>query len=189
MLGCIGMLLILGVMAGEVYSFVIASDLLRQHARDVIGGSSAIDTVLPIILVQIVLMVIGIAIVKRNFARLPIALMGSMLGQNNDGGRMMLSLIAGIFLIIPGFFLDVVAVFLLLPPIQSLLARIGQRVMMSLVKRQMAKMFPGGMPTGGFPGGAAGFPGMQPRGPLMPDERIPRRPGKVIDTTAERVDR
>ena len=189
-LGCLGLLMVVGVVTAEVYSFVVASHLLRTYAREIIGGAAVMDTILPLILVQVTLMAIGVVVVKRAFTRMPTALMGSVMGQNADAGRVMLSMLGGILLIIPGFFLDVIAIIVLLPPVQALLAKIGQRVVMALVRRQLGKMFPGGMPPGGMAGGfPGGFPGMQPRGSLTPDERIPRRPGKVIDTTAERVDR
>lgn len=198
-LGCFGILLVIAIMAGEAYSFVFASHLLTTHARDLIG-TSWVDTVLPLILLQVVLMVIGVLQVKGAVNRLPTALMGTMMGQNADAGKLMVQALGGILLIVPGFFLDVVGILLLLPPVQAVLARLGTRIAMSIVRQQMAKMFPGGMPGGaGFPGGMAGgtfagfpgggFPGMQPRGAMTPDERIPRKPGRVIETTAERVDK
>lgn len=193
-LGCLGILLVLALVVAEAYSFVFASRLLTTHARDLIGGTTWVDTVLPIIIAQVVLIVVGIMAVKGAVARLPTALMGTMLGQNADAGRLMLQALGGILLIIPGFFLDLVGILLLLPPVQAILAKLGSRIALSIVRQQMAKMFPGGMPSGGFPGMpggplAGGFPGMRPRGPLTPDERLPRNPGKVIDTTAERVDK
>ncbi len=189
LLGCLGVLLVLAVLTGEGYSFVLASDLLRSHARSLIGGTTWVDTVLPIILIQGVLIVIGIMSVRSAINRLPTVLMGSMLGQNADAGRLMVRMLAGILLIVPGFFLDVVGILLLLPPIQALFGKLGQTVAMSLVRRQMGKMmggggFPGMPPGAGFPGG---FPGMPPRGPLRPDARLGKG-GKIVDVTAERVD-
>jgi UPF0716 protein FxsA len=177
---------------------VVAHRLLGTYARDIVGGANASDTVLPIIGIQVVLMITGIVLVKGTIAQLPTALMGSMMGQGSAAGRLMVRAMAGILLVIPGFFLDVVAILLLLPPVQALFASLGQRLVMSLVRQQMAKMFPGGMPGGGMPGGfpgmpggfpgmGAGFPGMQARGPLKPDAQVRR--GKVVDVSAERVDK
>lgn len=197
MIGCVGLLAVLGLIVGEAYSFVVAHHLLGAYARDIVGGANPSDTILPIIGLQVVLMVIGFVVVKGTVAQLPTALMGSMMGQGSSAGRLLVKAVAGILLIIPGFFLDVVAILLLLPPIQALFAALGQRVVMSLVRQQMAKMFPGGMAGGGMPGGfpgmaggfpgmGGGFPGMQPRGPLKPDAQVRR--GKVVDVSAERVD-
>lgn len=197
MIGCLGLLGLLSVLAGEAFSFVLAHRLLGTYARDLVGGANPSDTILPILAVQIVLMVTGVILVKRSVSRLPNALMGSMMGQGAAAGRLLIRLVAGILLIIPGFFLDVVALILLLPPVQTIFAALGQRIVMSLVRQQMAKMFPGGMPGGAggaggfpFPGGMGGlpggFPGMQARGPLKPDAQMRR--GKVVDVSAERVD-
>lgn len=192
MLGCVGLLVALATVAGEAYSFVVAHRLLGAHARELIGGSNLSDTILPIIVIQVILMVIGVMLVKSTIAQLPTALMGSVMGQGTAAGRLVVRLLAGILLIVPGFFLDAVALILLLPPVQAVLAALGQRVVMSLVRQQMAKMFPGGMPGGAggfpFPGGMpGGFPGMRPRGPLAPDAQVRR--GKVVDVSAERVDK
>lgn len=187
LLGCLGLLLVVGVLVGEAYSFVVAHRLLGTYARDIIGGALWTDTLLPILLLQVAMIVLGVLAVKSALATLPTALMGSMLGKGTDAGRLLVRAVAGILLIIPGFFLDVVGLLLLLPPVQAVFGAIGQRLAMSLVRQQMAKMFPGGMPGQmPFPGG--GFPGMQPRGPMMPDARVGRG-GKIVDVTAERVDK
>ena len=187
MIGCFGLLLVAGVLVGEAYSFVVVHHLLGTYAREIVGGVRWSDTLLPILLLQVAMIVLGVLAVKSAIAGLPTALMGSMLGKGTDAGRLMVRMLAGILLIIPGFFLDVVGLLLLLPPVQALLGHLGQRIAMSLIRRQMSKMFPGGMPGQmPFPGGA--FPGMQPRGPMMPDARVGRG-GKIVDVTAERVDR
>ena len=190
LLGCFGLLLVAGLVAGEGYSFVVAHHLLGTYARDLCGGSRWSDTLLPILLLQVGLIVFGVMTVKSSITRLPSALMGSMLGQNADAGRLMVRVLAGILLIVPGFFLDVVGLLLLLPPLQAGFGKLGQRIAMSLVRKQMGKMFPGGMAGGGMPGGFPGgsFPGMMPRGPLTPDARLGRG-GKIVDVTAERVDK
>lgn len=186
-LGCFGLLAVLAVLVAEGYSFVVGSRLLIHFDRADFPSWDA--TVLPLILIQGALMAVGVMAVKRAVNRLPTAMLGAMTGQSADAGRLVMQVIGGLLLIVPGFFLDVLGILLLLPPIQAVFAKLGQRVMMGIMRQQMAKMFPGGMPPGafgkGFPGGP--FPGMSPRGPLTPDERMPRRP-KVIDTTAERVD-
>ncbi len=192
--GCLGLLFIAGVLTGEAYSFVVVHQLLGAHARELIGGVRLSDTILPILLLQLGLIVFGVMIVKGAINRLPSALMGSMLGQNADAGRLLVRVLAGILLIVPGFFLDVVGLLLLLPPVQALFGSLGQRLAMSLVRQQMSKMFPGGMPgrPGGMPGGfpfpGGAFPGMQARGPLTPDARVGKG-GKVVDVVAERVDK
>jgi UPF0716 family protein affecting phage T7 exclusion len=191
MIGCLGLLLVLAVLTGEAFSFVVAHKVLATWGRDLVGGSQVSDTILLIILLQVAMIVAGVLVVKSAVNRLPAVLMGSMLGQGTGAGRLLIGLFAGILLIVPGFFLDVVAVLLLLPPVQALFGAIGQRVAMSLVRQQMAKMFPGGKPgmAGGFPFGAGTpFPGMQPRGPLTPDLSVGRG-GKIVDVTAERVDK
>ena len=50
MLGCLGLLLVAGVLVGEAYSFVVAHHLLGTHARGLVGGVRVSDTVLPILL-------------------------------------------------------------------------------------------------------------------------------------------
>jgi UPF0716 family protein affecting phage T7 exclusion len=192
MLGCLGLILALMVVAAECWSFVVASHLLSTYAR-AYTGPSWVDTILPIAIIQVVLMVVGVMLAKKTVNRIPQAVMGSMLGGKADLGRIAVGLVGAILLVLPGFFLDIVGILLLLPPTQSLFAGLGQRILMALLRQQMARM---GMPMPGAGGGAnpfagmagmgAAFPGMKPRGPLRPDERV--GPGKVIDTTAERVD-
>lgn len=194
-LGCLGLLLGLVIASAEAWSFVLASRLLRAHASGIIGGTGWVDTVLPIILLQAAMIALGVVVVRRAIARMPTVLMGAMMGQGDGAGRVAVQALGGLLLIIPGFLLDVLGILLLLPPVQALFGKLGQRVLMALLKQQMARMFPGGRPPGaggfpgfpGFPGGP--FPGMSPRGPLMPDDRVQRGPAKVVDTTAERVDR
>ena len=89
------------------------------------------------------LIVVGVMIVRGMINRLPAALMGSMMGQNADAGRLMVRMAAGILLIIPGFFLDTLAILLLIPPVNAGLGKLGQRFAMAMVRQQMAKMFPG----------------------------------------------
>jgi UPF0716 protein FxsA len=195
LLGCFGVLLFLAIGVVEVWSYLVASRLLTTYARDTFA--TGLETILPIALVQIVLMVAGVMIAKRLAARLPTALMGSLMGGSKDLGRMAVAFVGAICLVLPGFFLDILGILLLLPPVQILFASLGQRVLMGLVRRQMSQMgmgamFGGGKPGAGFPGGFPGgpFPGMQPRGGLTPDDRIgPARPGKVVDVEAERVER
>lgn len=189
MIGCLVVIAVLAALVGEAFSFVAAHRLLGTYARDLIGGGNVSDTILPIILLQVAAMVAGVLLVKGAVGRLPLALMGGLLGQGSQAGRLIIGMAAGILLILPGFFLDVAAVFLLLPPVQSWLAGLGQRIALSLVRRQMGKMFPGGMPGGGMPGGfPGGFPGMLPRGGMSPDARVGRG-GRVVDVEAERLDK
>lgn len=190
LLGCAGLLVLLVLAAGEAFSFIAAHRLLGAYARDLIGGAAPSDTILPILVLQVVAIVAGVLVVKSTIAALPMALMGSVLGQGASAGRLIVRILAGILLIVPGFFLDLVALLLLLPPVQALLASKGQAVAMSLVRRQMGKMFGGGMPgmPGGMPGAGFPFPGMQPRSPLTPDARLGKG-GKIVDVTAERVDK
>lgn len=175
-LGCLAVLACAALALLETLSFYAAHRLLAAYARELIGGSAWTDTLLPIIVVQTIAIVVGAALVKLSVAALPQALMGALLGQGGQVGRLVLRLIAGVLLILPGFFLDVLAIVLLLPPVQGWLAGLGQRAAMAFVRQRLAKMLPGAGP----------FPGMQPR-PPAPETSV--RGGRVIDATAERLDR
>jgi len=189
LLGCFGLLLVVGLLIGEAFSFSVVHQLLGAHARELIGGVRWTDTLLPILVLQGVVMVVGWLVAKSAVAALPLAMMSSLMGPSVGlgttsiaGGKLMVRLLAGILLIVPGFFLDVVAVLLLLPPVTAIFGSLGQRVALSLVRRQMGRMGVGGAMGGGMP-----FPGMRPRGQLTPDARVGRS-GKIVDVTAERVD-
>ncbi|MCS6970045.1 MAG: FxsA family protein [Planctomycetes bacterium] len=174
-IGCLALSILLLMAIGEVASFYVAHRLLATHATALIGGSSWTDTLLPIIVLQTIAIVCGAALVKTAVAALPQALVGTLLGQGGSAGRLVLRLIAGLLLILPGFFLDLVALILLLPPVQRGLAAAGQRLAMAVVRQQLSKLFPG----------AGRFPGMQPRA-AAPERRSGE--GRVIDVQGQRVE-
>lgn len=69
--------------------------------------------------------VAGMALFRSTGVDIASALRGQVSGPESDkrfAARIILRVIAGLFLMIPGFFSDVLAAILLLPPIQSLLA-------------------------------------------------------------------
>ncbi len=79
-LGCLIFLAVAGLVWAECYGFILASRLLRTHASDLIGGTGWVDSVLPLILLQVALIALGVMAVKGAIATLPTALLGSLSG-------------------------------------------------------------------------------------------------------------
>jgi hypothetical protein len=183
--GCLFLLGILGLLALELWLFLVVT----EQAEDVFG---------PLIAV-VVLSFIGVRITMTHVKQLPAEFM------SGGAGRRFVGVIGGVLIAFPGFGTGALGLILQIGPIQSALGRYGNVVAGSLLRNAMNRMmggkgfsgagFPGGgFPGGGFPGGgfppggfAGPFPGMQPRSRLKPDERIiDAKP--VIDTTIERDD-
>lgn len=69
--------------------------------------------------------VAGLALFRSTGVDMASALRGRLSSRESDkrfAARMILRVIAGLFLMIPGFFSDILAAILLLPPVQALLA-------------------------------------------------------------------
>ena len=59
LLGCLGLLLVGGLLVGEAYGFVVMHHLLGTYAREIIGGVRWTDTLLPMLLLQVAMIVLG----------------------------------------------------------------------------------------------------------------------------------
>jgi UPF0716 family protein affecting phage T7 exclusion len=195
-IGCLGVLLVLALLSLEVYVYLVVSHRIG-------------DYLIPII-VMIVLGFVGFRLVRKSVAILPMTLL------TGGSGRLLVRIIAGGLLIFPGLVTDALGLLLLIPGVSHLFSKLGDKILASVLKRSMGKMFAGqaggfgafgGMAGmggfGGFPppggGGGPGIPGFpgfggQPQTPkLTPDERAqfprapkPPKPPKTYDTTAEK---
>jgi UPF0716 family protein affecting phage T7 exclusion len=139
--------------------------------------------------VVVVSSVIGGRLLAATIRAAPMALLGG------NSGRLLLRAMAGVALLFPGLCTSALGVLLLLPGLDRLFKRLGDRVVAAVMRYAMKRMM-GGKQGGftmfaGFQGG--GFPGAFPGAPPSPpdDQRpLPRSGGggKIIDTTAERGD-
>ncbi len=190
-IGCLTIFALIGVLALEVWGYILVSQWLRQFPQ---VGTGYLEAAILLVL----LMFIGWRIFKYHMAAIPPTLVAAFTGQGGyQGGRHMVGMVAGILLVFPGFFTSALGLLLILPPVPYLLAPLAQRFAISMAKRTFQKMmaqggipgmpgFPGagGIPPGAFPGGfPGGFPG-------APDDRVfkPRPKTRTFDTTAERAD-
>jgi hypothetical protein len=149
--------------------------------------------------VLFILMFVGWRIAAWHIKQIPMAFFAGRAGRHFIGA------LGGVLLVIPGFLTDIVGLFLILPPVQMLLASLGNKLVAVLAQQAMGRMMGGKMP-GGFGGmaGMGGFPGFgggkaAPKGPagfggfggLQADDRqafpgMRQKPGKIIDVTAEK---
>jgi UPF0716 family protein affecting phage T7 exclusion len=164
-LGCLFLLLLIGALCVELWLGLVIID--RQT-----------DRILPVVLLLIATSYIGVRVAIWHGRKLPMDLLAG------NAGRRLIAVAGGALLAFPGFASDALGLLLLLPPVQSLLAGLGQRIAMSLLRNIMGRMGGGGMP-GGFPGMPGGFPG-GPFPGMKPDDRMFKPPHKTIDTTVEK---
>ena len=195
-IGCLTIIGLIGVLALEVWGYILVSQWLRQVPQ---VGTGYLEAAI----ILVVLMFIGWRIFKYHMAAIPPTLVAALTGQGGyQGGRHMVGMVAGILLVFPGFFTAALGLLLIIPPVPYLFAPLAQRFAISMAKRTFQKMmaqggipgmagFPGaGMP--GFPGAGGIPPGAFPGGfPGAPDDRVfkPRPKPRTFDTTAERTER
>ena len=183
-LGCLFFFVVLGWLALEVWTYVAASRFLNTHFEATVGSGGYLIVLLWIALSLVVAIKLG----RWHLTKV----MPGVL--NGSAGRHVVGVLGAVLLGLPGLLSDIPGLLLLLPPVQSLLGKLGAAVMAVIVKRSMGKMMGGGFPGGGFPGGSfpggnpfAGgspFPGMRP---LMPDEKARfGKGGKTYETTVEK---
>ena len=180
-LGCLFFFFVVAWLGVEVLAYIGASRYLNTHFESTVGSGGYL-----IVLVWMVLsLIIAVKIGRWHLAQvMPGVLKGT-------AGRHVVGVLGAILLGLPGLLSDIPGLLLLLPPVQSLLGKLGAAVMAVIVKRSMGKMMGGGLPGGGFAGGfAGGFPGGSPfpgMKPLMPDDKARfGKPGKTYDTTVEK---
>ena len=188
-LGCLLLMFVMVWLGLEVLAYIGVSRFLNSHFEKTVGSGGY----LIVFLWMIVSLVIAIKLGRWHVAKVAPGIL------NGTAGKHVVGVLGAILLGLPGLLSDVPGILLLLPPVQSLLGKLGSAVMAVVVKRSMGKMmggaFPGGgfpaggFPAGGFPGGifpnkARPFPGMKP---LMPDDKVRLgKPGKTYDTTIEK---
>lgn len=149
-LGCLLFLLILVVLAVEIYAIVLVGGLAEAF-----GGH------LTIIVLAVVLSILGIKLARWRGKTIPQAMMSGRVGHAAAG------LFGAVLLVFPGLITAAFGLLLQLPPIQALVAGVMQRLFMSMTAIAMKRMAGGGGPGKGFPGGgfpAGGFPGGMPPG-------------------------
>lgn len=177
-LGCLLLLFIVAWLCLEVLAYIGVSRLINSSFESTVGSGGY----LIVIAWMVLSLVIAIKLGRWHVAKVAPGIL------NGTAGKHVVGALGAILLGLPGLLSDVPGILLLLPPVQSLLGKLGTAVMAVIVKRSMGKMigggFPGGFPNVGFPGGASPFPGMKP---LTPDDkaRFPK-PGKTYDTTIEK---
>lgn len=172
-LGCLLLVAVAAWLSLECWVFLLVAQAMGKA-----WFGSGVSGILPLLAAVVLCTYLGVVIAKRNAARIVSGLL------QGTAGRHAVAALGGVLLAIPGVILKIPALLLLLPPVQRLLGGLGQLVLAAVVRRQMGKMFGGGLAGGGMP-----FPGMAPF-PGAPDERRPfpraARAPKTIDTTAER---
>ena len=193
-IGCAAAVVLLGMLGLEVWVYLLVSRLVVH------------DYFVPLVVIG-VMSIIGVAMIRRTIAQIPMALLGG------GGGRLMVRMMAGALLVFPGLLTDALGLLLLLPGVNRLFSTLGNKILAAVIKRSMAAMMKGGAggagggfaafgQLGGFPGakggGFPGFPGFPAPGGqaprLSPDDqasfppkgRIPGKPPKTYDTTAEK---
>jgi UPF0716 family protein affecting phage T7 exclusion len=164
--GCLLLLLVIGLLALELYVYLVVAHWLHLHVESINGYLE------PVVL-MIVDGVIGVRIIQRAMAQIPFAMM------SGKAGRLAVRALGGFLLAFPGLATDVVGWLLILPGFNHLFGKLGDRIVAALMRHSMQKMF-GGMGAGGrMPPGGFAFPGMQP------DERMRSAP-KTYEAKAEK---
>ena len=156
--GCLGILLVIALLALEFYGLLVVIGWLKN---DIFAA----------LLIMAVMTVVGVKLAQFHARRLPQALL------SGQGGGRLIALIGALLIVMPGFISDVIGLILQVPLVQRMFSKVGMMLAASLVKRAMGGGFkgfpgggfPGGLPPGGFPPGA--FPGGLFPG-MKPDERI-----------------
>jgi UPF0716 family protein affecting phage T7 exclusion len=159
-IGCLILLLLIGALCLEVYVYLCVARWLHDY-----GGP---------LMVIFALSIVGVVVVQRSLAKLPQAAM------TGGAGRVMVRAIGGMLLAFPGLASDALGLLLVLPGPNHLLGKLGDKIVASLMKRSMQRMFGG---KGGAMGPGFPFPGPFPG--MKPDDRR-QFPPKTYDTTAEK---
>lgn len=198
LIGCAGLLAIIGFLSIEVWFFIVMSGWVNRALYNEAGHD-----VVSCFILLIIMTVVGWRFAAWHIRQIPAAFMAG------KAGRHLIGALGGALLVIPGFLSDIVGVILLLPPIQIALSAVGNRLVKVFAAQVMRRMMGGmganmgggmgggaGAFPGGFPGAFPGFPGAS--GGLKPDEALrfpgmrptgPRSIGsqpKTYDTTAEK---
>ena len=170
-LGCLGVLLFLGLLTVEFYGLLLVIGWLKN---DIFAA----------LLIMAGMTIVGVKLAQFHARRLPQALL------SGQGGGRLIALIGALLIVVPGFITDVIGLILQVPLVQRMFSKVGMALAASLVKRAMGGGFGKGFPGAGFPGG--GFPGGAfPGGPfpgMKPDERITNgKPGpKTYDVQPDK---
>ncbi len=177
-LGCLLVLAVIAWLGLEVIAWLLLSRLLNHLFETSIGSGGYLLTIGWMVLS----LVVGIKLARYHISRV----MGGLM--NGTAGRHVLGAAGAILLALPGFISDVPGLLLLLPPVQTMLSRMGAAILASVVKRSMGKLFGGGFPGAQLGAGSSGpFPGMKP---MTPDDRARfGKPGKTYDATVEKDDK
>lgn len=182
--GCLVFFVVIGLLAVELWFVLSLAEWVSPGNPEYLGA----------VLGTVVLSAIGIHLLRQRSRRLPMAMMAGTPGPAFVG------LLGAGLIALPGYLSGVIGLVLQLPPLQRAFGRVASVLLMRNLQRMAQRMgtgqvppgaFPGGMPPGGFPDGTPPFrfPGGTPvPGDFArkPDSRA--RGGKVIETTAERVD-
>lgn len=183
-IGCLLFLVVAGLLSVELWFALQLAEWVSPGNPEYLGS----------VLGVVVLTVIGIQLVRFRSRQFPVAMMAGAPGPAVVG------IMGAALIALPGYLSGAVGVLLQLPVLQRAFGRFAAAMLTKRMQKMAGQM--GGMPPGGFPGGMGGMPpggfpggfpgGMPPGGfpgapgGLRPDAMT--RKGKVIDTTAERVD-
>jgi UPF0716 family protein affecting phage T7 exclusion len=188
-IGCLLFLLVVGLLAVALWFALLVAEWVSPGNPEYLGS----------ILGVVILSIIGFQVARSRSRRLPQAMMAGTPGPAFVG------LLGAMLIALPGYLSGLVGLLLQLPALQRAFGTVATTLLMRNLQKMMGGGmgglggmppggfpggFPGGTPPGGFPGGFPGkFPGAPPPGAfpgMQPDSRSRR--GKVIDTTAERID-
>ena len=164
-IGCLVFLAALGLLALEVYVYLVFAHWAHGHFESINGYLE------PLILI-VVDGVIGVRIAQRAIAQAPMAMM------TGGAGRLIVRAVGGVLIAFPGLVSDVLGLLLILPGLSHVFGRLGDKIAASIMKRSLQKMFGAAGGAKMPPGMAFPFPGMKP------DDRVGGGP-KTYDTTAE----
>lgn len=131
---------------------------------------------------------IGLNLIRANSKGLMPQMQQMQMGQMSADPQLSNNLpkiLAGILFIIPGLITDVIAVLILIPPVQRLFKKIMMQTMMKRQQAMMEKMMGGGM-MGGDMSGMGGAQGQNPFADIMrqmQDMQNQQGGGKYSDST------
>lgn len=158
------LLLAIGLFAVEVWVYLlVAQDLAQRLFHET-------EYLVPLLLI-VACSVIGVRLIGRTVQQIPMALIGG------SGGRLLVRLLAGMLLAFPGLATSALALLLLIPGVDRLFGKLGDKVFAAILRQQLGRMMgsaPGSSPLAGMFGGMAPRSGPRPSGP------------RTYDTTAEK---
>ncbi len=168
--GCLLILLLFGLLAVEVWVYLLVSQAFRPP-----------EYLVPI-LVMIGMGIVGYKVIRYHVPRMAQSVLTGSVGRHFVG------IIAGALMIFPGLASDALGLLLLLPGINHICGKACNVIAMSVLRNTMKKMFNGMGGAGGV--GGFSFPGMKPGAAMKPDEQasFPRKTPKTYDTKAEKHD-